>query len=397
MERDVILKYVGIFVDLSNDYKMLYGNGFFINNYTIVTALHVIEKMQNKKYAFIYNEKEYVVDPNNVEELKDYDLALISFNQNIVDSFDLQYSFNTKESFEKETVDWDIIGHYPIGNRCKLRNISGEKCNPEGRFTLSLNKLDGLHSDLSGMSGSPVYVNNLIVGVLTDQKTESDVVREIIVTPIHLIQQRIMRSLIGKHIYSHKSIPKINYEDVFRESFQIGDYFERRCKEFCSDGYESIFTRSLYDHANEKSFLRDIAIVGEGGIGKTFELKNLAVRLYDDNNEVHPVYCELKDFHSGISSLDDLSREIKEYKDSGTPFCLLLDGYDEIKRTDARDNLIDIINHAVQTEDRNYSIIISSRKNYFRHEMFRRFFELELCPLYQYDVRKNRREKRNRY
>lgn len=236
MERNVISKYVGIFADLSNDYKMLYGNGFFINNYTVVTALHVIEKMQNKKYSFIYNEKEYVVDPNNVEELKDYDLALICFNQNIVDSFDPQYAFNTKERFEKETVDWDIIGHYPIGNRCKLRNISGERCNPEGRFTLSLNKLDSLHPDLCGMSGSPIYVNNLIVGVLTDQKTESDVVREVIVTPIHLIQQRIMRALIGKHIYSHKSIPKINYEDVFRESFQIGDYFERRCKEFCSDG-----------------------------------------------------------------------------------------------------------------------------------------------------------------
>lgn len=390
MER---IKYVGVFVDLSNDYKKLYGNGFLINKYTVVTALHVVEKMQDKKYALIYNEKEYVVNPNNIEELKDYDLALIYFDQNIVDDFESQYAFNTKERFGKEEVDWDIIGYYPIGNNRELRNISGERCNPEDSITLSFNKIEGLHPDLSGMSGSPVYVNDLIVGVLTDQKTENDVVREVIVTPIHLIQQRIMRALIGKYIYNHKSIPKNKYEDVFRESFQKEDYFERRCKEFYSDGYESIFTRSLYEHANEKGFKRDVVIVGEGGIGKTFELKNLAVRLYDYNNEVHPVYYELKDFHSGITSLDELSGEIKEYKDSGTPFCLLLDGYDEIQSTDDRDRLTSIINHAAQVGNRNYSIIISSRKNYFRHEMFRSFFELELCPLYQYDVRRIAEEK----
>lgn len=393
MKRDVILKYVGVFKDLSNDYKKLYGNGFFINSYTVVTALHVIEMMKDKRYALLYNEKEYIVDPKNIEIMKEYDLALIPFDEIIVEDFDPQYVFNTKEIFEKETVEWDIIGYYPSGNKCELCSISGEGCRSVGRILLGLNKIDGLHPDLRGMSGSPVYVNGLIVGVFTDQITDDDVVRETIVTPIHLIKQRIRKALIGKYIYHHRSIPKINYEDVFQDLFQKEDYFERRCKEFYCDGYESLFTRSLYDHANEKDFKRDIVIVGEGGIGKTFELQNLAVRLYDDNNEVHPVYYELKDFHSGISSLDDLSREIKEYKDSGTPFCLLLDGFDEIQIQGDRERLKSMINNAVQTEDRNYSIIISSRKNYFRHEMFRGFFELELCPLYQYDVRRIVEEK----
>lgn len=389
MRYEPIINYIGMFKK-TDEYGEVYGNGFFITPDTVITAKHVIEKLSECRYEFFFRGEKYMVNPQNVHKIEGHDLAVVKFDTDIVDFFDEQYAFNTKEKFGDEQPGWEMIGYFSLGNIGEKKYLSGYSISGFDRDLLVCSDIRQPVDELRSMSGSPVVINRMIVGIFIKQATTNEVLSHIIIEPISAIEDRIAEDLKRKNIFNHQEFPKIDYAYEFKDSFQAENYLERRCSKYGGTDYYSLLTKRLYDYADGEHFSGNIVLTGEGGLGKTYELKNLAVQLYN-YDEVHPFYYQLGDYYSGITSLKDISETVKEYRDNHVPCCLLLDGFDEIR------NPIDIDRFKRMINNENYnnsacSVIISSRKTGFQSGMFRGFTELELCPLRKGDVQRIVRE-----
>lgn len=391
MRYEPFINYIGMFKDKSEEFGKVFGNGFFISPDTIVTANHVIENMKQREYAFFYRGEEIAVNPGNVEKIGEYDLAVVRFDTDIVDFFDEQYAFNTKDTFEDESLTWEMMGYLPYGNDGEKKYISGSSISGYERDCLACSNINQPVEDLRGMSGSPVIINKMIVGLLIDQITYDARMSHIIIEPIAAIADRIAENLKRKNIFNHQEFPKIDYADEFKDTFQAENYLERRCRQYGGTDYYSLLAKRLYDYADGEHFSGNFVLTGEGGLGKTYELKNLAVQLYS-YDEVHPFYYSLGDYYSGIADLKDISETVKVYRENRVPCCLLLDGFDEIINPDDVDRFRRMINNE-NYNNNDCSVIISSRKTGFQSGLFRDFTELELCPLRQSDVLRIVRER----
>ena len=391
MRFDSVINYIGIFKDKSKEYGKVFGNGFFIKPDTVVTAKHVIENMEERDYAFFYQGEEIVVNPSNVEMMDKYDLAVVRFDKNIVNFFDEQYAFNTKDTFEDEPLIWEMMGYFSHGNDAERKYLSGGSISGYNRNCLVCSKINQPVEELRSMSGSPVIINQMVIGVFIKQATTYATISHIIIEPISAIADIISEDLKRNNIFNHKEIPKKDYVYEFKDTFQVENYIERRCKHYGGTDYYSLLTKRLYDYADDNQFKGNIVLTGEGGLGKTYELKNLAVKLFD-YDEIHPFYYPLADYHSGITSLNDISEKVKGYRDDHVPCCLLLDGFDEIINPGDIDRFRRMINNE-NYHNNACSVIISSRKTDFQSGMFRGFTELELCPLHKSDVQRIVRER----
>ena len=390
MKYEPFINYIGMLKNNSDEFGKVSGNGFFISPDTIVTAKHVIEELPEDECAFFYQGKEFKVNPSNVDTIDEYDLAVVRFDTDIVDFFEEQYAFNTKETFEDESLFWEMMGYFSHGNYGEKKYLSGRSISGYDRDCLVCSNFNQPVVELRSMSGSPVIINQMIIGVFIEQAKAYATISHIIIVPISAIAGNISESLKRNNIFNHKEIPKIDYADKFKDTFQIENYIERRCRHYGCTDYYSLLTRRLYDYADGEQFNGKIVLTGEGGLGKTYELKNLAVQLYGCD-EVHPFYYSLGDYHSGITSFKDISETVKVYRENHVPCCLLLDGFDEIINPIDIDRFRRMINNE-NYNNNDYSVIISSRKTDFQSGMFRGFTELELCPLRKNDVQRIVRE-----
>lgn len=153
---------------------------------------------------------------------------------------------------------------------------------------------------------------------------------------------------------------------------------------------------SLYYHREQiktlSEILKDntrIVLLGEAGIGKTFELQNLEYSL-KERRQSFPIFISLDTYVD--EKIDDLIEATGkgDYKKDAV---LIFDGYDEIE--DRNINTFAKRLNAFVKCNPEQKIVISTRNNFYQNALdemnegtFSGFFECGLCPLREVDIQK---------
>lgn len=179
--------------------------------------------------------------------------------------------------------------------------------------------------------------------------------------------------------------------DVSVECQFVTDYIPRMAGPFDvvqSSGrylrYQREQLKPLHAILDEKT---RVVLLGEAGMGKSYELKYLQY-LLKKGGHAFPAYIELNTYVD--ETIDDLI-ERNVHKEHRRSCVLIFDGYDEIEdcnlNTFAK-RLNDFVNHNSKRK-----IIISTRNNFYKNAMdetnagtFRSFYECGLCPLQENDI-----------
>lgn len=130
-----------------------------------------------------------------------------------------------------------------------------------------------------------------------------------------------------------------------------------------------------------------VVLLGEAGMGKSYELKHLEY-LLKKGGQVYPVYIALNTYvDETIDDLIDMNVHNKHRRNC----VLIFDGYDEIE--DSNLNTFAKRLNAFVNRNPKQKIIISTRNNFYKNAMhetnvgtFYGFYEYGLCPLQENDV-----------
>lgn len=364
------------------------GTCFFIDNKTIVTASHVTNKDNITKLILGYNDTEYII--NSKKYIINYknDCAIIYlYDENIAGPSTPLSGINISFHIDKyKALNWQSIGYQFPGSGPQKTHIDGRLCD------ISDNKFDYICSNIiieqptyAGMSGSPVIINNSVVGILQAQDYIDGTSKNLYFSSIKIIESYLNKESVLKSVYNNIPFEKIEYPEI-----ELEHYICRRIKKYEeSDDFSISNTNTLFEtiHKNPGFYV----LLGEAALGKTYELQHLTLACQRDQNAVFPLYKNLQNIYDG-QSISEYIPKLNDYIENGVPFCLILDGYDEITDEVFRDNkfpkmleqLIDYINSNRRTDK--ISIVISSRKNFFEYNKFDNFKALEICPLSKSDI-----------
>ncbi|WP_199093405.1 NACHT domain-containing protein [Bosea sp. ASV33] len=156
------------------------------------------------------------------------------------------------------------------------------------------------------------------------------------------------------------------------------------CKKDSDVSFEDIYVKSFFQSGDNRcdddeliqkiTDGRRIVINGNGGAGKTFFMRHLWITLFRSDTGVTPIFIELRQLND-VSSPDlktfirktiapntELSEDIFDYFCNSGKLCLILDGFDEIKR-DKRDAIQKQI-LALATTNQDCRVVVSSRYEY---------------------------------
>ena len=386
------IPYIGILKEAGNIGPEKYGNAFFISPDSIITANHTVDNLKDSNgVVLMLGDRELPIDINRFDPYDSLDIAIYHFSERIFNRFE-DYSFNTaNSSFNLVDYPWQVKGHLKEKTGYGSFLFSGNRFDLQSPSSIIISGGQSSRAELYGLSGSPVFINNMIVGIV-----QTAVVRSgepiIGMIPIKYIENHIADFLKENNVYSFQAFPPKDYNEKFKE--YSGDaYIPRTCIPYKCDIYTSFDSIDLLKRIKNNSSQNRIALIGEGDIGKTFEMKRLAAELSKEclerKSSFHPVYCALKSYHQGIPSIEDIDNDLKTYIDKGVPFCLLLDGYDDILEERDRSDFEKKLKRFAPKTEAPYTVIVSTRKNYYRQGMFNEndsFEEIEICPLYQYQI-----------
>ena len=370
------------------------GSGFFINKHCLVTARHMWKNSKgtdNTAVCIKYKNDTYTLNDCDLEFTDNY--ILMRFGQNIDDLpvFN-EKVFNIAFFVEKECpVSWEAHGFLELSR--SYHAIYGTYCqNGSDRNNYILSRIKMIDSDYKSMSGSPVVINNMIVGILQKQNTTLGVPNSLIFTTLDEIAKRLKPDTIQERVYNNKYIEKNDYRDLLEQN---NPYIKRRVRFYEDD---SLFADhpSLIELLESKALKREqgfYVIVGEAGSGKTVELKNLAAELHDDKYALYPVYVELRKLITN-QRLEEVVPKYFEYLNDHVPVCLILDGYDEIGDGNFRNNIlpnmlsqhISNLKDSKECKEQSIIVVISSRINYYNKNRFDDFTALEILPLCSNDI-----------
>ncbi len=178
--------------------------------------------------------------------------------------------------------------------------------------------------------------------------------------------------------------------DISLERQPVTDYIPRMAGPFDvvqSGGrylqYQKEQLKPLFMILEEKN---KVVLLGEAGMGKTYELQHLEY-LLKKGGRVFPVYIQLNTYvDEKIDDLIDAATQKSQRKNR----VLIFDGYDEIE--DSNLNTFAKRLNAFVNRNPNEKIIISTRNNFYQNAMdetdsgtFRGFYECSLCPLQEKD------------
>jgi len=160
------------------------GTGFLISNKLILTAFHVVKKYEKETIdiTFESNDKEFNVKLHDLidEKYKKLDIAILELD-NFIENYNhiaiVDIPLNTK-------LEWQTRGYPSITsvaeniliNNDTYINEQRSELHEQSDIHLNINKkLD----DYSGFSGSPLIVNNNVVGIIKKKFDERGVSKEL--------------------------------------------------------------------------------------------------------------------------------------------------------------------------------------------------------------------------
>lgn len=297
--------------------------------------------------------------------------------------------FNTSFSIKTNTpLPWEAHGYLEENRR--YNPVYGDYCQPgHDKNTYFIYDIKNTHSTYSSMSGSPVIINDMIVGLLQEQKTLQNIPNALNFTTFDEIKDSLKSEMTFKGIYNNIHFEKNDYRSLIEED--LVPYISRRIRKYNENAIFAEHTTLIELLTSESDKKQFIVILGEAGSGKTIELKQLAAELFDEKYLLYPVYAQLK---STIAKMEfeDIFPEYTKYLLNGVPVCLILDGYDEISDEKFRDDTLPkILSQHIQKlkaeyPDQRINIVISSRRNYFYKNRFTDFTPMEILALNRQDI-----------
>lgn len=370
----IIEKYIGIIKSLT-DNGIEFGTCFFISEHTAITAKHVVDK-GNVDYTLEANNKIVSFKQEQISDSESNNYAIINFNEIIFDYYEydsIKFNINFQIQGTQE-LPWSTIGYVQGEEGICKKHIGGSFCSQcLDEFDCVLSTPTPQRQTYKGMSGSPVIINDVIVGLLQVQEYVEGKPENLYISSSREFAELLDSRLIPKDIYNNILISKKTYDGLFDISGLIPrDISFEKGKRIGS------LSEILLNKKNKKHFI----LLGEAGLGKTKELQRYTVECC---NQKHTLYSRLKDLVYG-QSLEEYIPEIDKYLQNQVPFQLILDGYDEIRNVQLRDEifpgLLEQLIKKIQVFGINdYSILISTRTAFYYENKFSGFEELFLNPL----------------
>ena len=354
------------------------GTCFFVNANTAIATAHTFDDTCEPYSLFIHgNEYHFgnsdlrLLDKCAIIELKDtpfenYDSKAVSYN--------LDFNLNCTTN-----IIWEAFGYAIENDEETKRYISGQLCSycPDN-YLCVLSQPEPRYPSYCGMSGSPVFIHGLLVGILQREQCIQGIPENLYLSAAEEFRRVIPDDAICKFIYNNKYIPPKDYSKKYSTEGLIKRTVISRSTQQIS---------SLYDLVDNDSGNPCYIVLGEAGLGKTKELQRLAVEC---PSSLHPLYCSLKCL-TADQALDDLEPELRLYIENGVPFCLILDGFDEIRDTSLRDDtfpalLEQLITRIERSNVKRFCIIVGSRTAFYYGKKFDGFEEMSLTYLSKEDV-----------
>jgi len=173
-----IIYKVKVYIE-NKEYKTI-GTAFLINNTYAVTAKHVIENCNGKRFILeTYDGNQTIIDCNiecGVKILeKGIDIAIIKFKRE-------EDGLNDYLSLGNENIrlcdPYETYG-YPELNNSNEWYISGKVISPEGRLSISNSTgvINEGYSLYSGVSGAPFIINKMIFGVINTENITTSITK----------------------------------------------------------------------------------------------------------------------------------------------------------------------------------------------------------------------------
>ena len=370
----IIEKYIGIIKSLT-DNGIEFGTCFFISEHTAITAKHVVDK-GNVDYTLEANNRIVSFKQEQISDSESNNYAIINFNEIIFDYYEydsIKFNINFQIQ-DAQALPWSSIGYVQENGKICKKHIGGNFCSKcLEKYEYVLSSPIPLRQTYKGMSGSPVIINNLIVGVLQVQEFVEGKPENLYITSSREFAGLLDYRLNPEDVYNNILISKKNYDGLFDISG-----LSPRDISFGKDKRIGSLSEILTNHNNQKHYI----LLGEAGLGKTKELQRFAV---ESCVQKHTLYSRLKDFVS-VQSLEEFIPEIRDYLHNKVPFQLVMDGYDEIRNVQLRDEIFpglleQLIRKIQESGINDYSILISTRTAFYYDNKFSGFEELILNPL----------------
>ena len=347
----IIEKYIGI-IKSPTDNGIEFGTCFFISEHTAITAKHVVDK-GNIDYTLEANNRIVSFKQEQISDSESNNYAIINFNEIIFDYYEydsIKFNINFQIQ-DTQALPWSSIGYVQENGKICKKHIGGNFCSKcLEKYEYVLSSPIPLRQTYKGMSGSPVIINNLIVGVLQVQEFVEGKPENLYITSSREFAGLLDYRLNPEDVYNNILISKKNYDGLFDISG-----LSPRDISFGKDKRIGSLSEILTNHNNQKHYI----LLGEAGLGKTKELQRFAV---ESCVQKHTLYSRLKDFVS-VQSLEEFIPEIIDYLHNKVPFQLVMDGYDEIRNVQLRDEIFpglleQLIRKIQESGINDYSILI---------------------------------------
>lgn len=205
----IIEKYIGIIKSLT-DNGIEFRTCFFISEHTAITAKHVVDK-GNVDYTLKANNKIVSFKQEQISDSESNNYDIINFNEIIFDYFEYDsVKFNINFQIQDtQALPWSSIGYVQENGEIYKKHIGGSfcsKCLEKYEYVLSDPKPQ--RQTYKGMSGSPVIINNLIVGVLQVQEFVEGKPENLYITSSREFAELLDFRLNPKDVYNNILIPK---------------------------------------------------------------------------------------------------------------------------------------------------------------------------------------------
>ena len=266
---NMIEKYIGI-IKSSTNKGINFGTCFFISEHMAITAKHVVDK-DSVSFIIEANNISISINQNQISYNETNNYAIINFNESVFDYYDynsvkLNINFQIQGTQE---LPWSTIGYVRGEEGICKKHIGGSFCSQcLDEFDCVLSTPTPQRQTYEGMSGSPVIINDVIVGLLQVQEYVEGKPENLYISSSREFAELLDSRLIPKDIYNNILISKKTYDGLFDISGLIPrDISFEKGKRIGS------LSEILLNKKNKKHFI----LLGEAGLGKTKELQRYTV------------------------------------------------------------------------------------------------------------------------
>lgn len=378
MNADKCFEYIGQIIKYEGYHISVIGCAFLIDSNRAITAKHNLEASGDEvRFELMLNGRYYPIIDKTIKSIHGYDLAILNFDETLLNEPDASYRFNISRLSNDETSKWEIA-FYQDGRK---KSLSGMGIRPYFDDEKELLGVSRESDSIKGASGSPAIVNDVISGVVVVERVrkyeEFAELQTIAIVPLSEAAFYIPDERVEKKIFNNRAFEKIDYSDrVYGYSEE--NYIERVCEPW-DIGDEFLYDKQTLAEAicSEDRDDKNIVLVGNAGIGKTFELINAAVR-FGREGKYYPIYFSLNE----LNSFNQINELKTDYDNNNVPYCFFIDGLDDITDKAVAEEFSKRFPAFVREfKGRDALTVVSVKTDFFSEKLFKKFYRLSLCPL----------------